>query len=232
MAYRRKKSGMLGLWKKKTVRRSYGRLDDGDDFGSATNFNFKLNLSSEAKKGIFIIVLFVAAVLSVLGLFDLSGQFGKVVVYVLGILFGHVKWLVPIFLAAWSYLLLREDKYKIKATNYIGAVLLLLGLAGLFHLKFYSWQSLETAKQGLGGGYIGVMMSYFLLKYLSFWGSLVVLLAIFLIGVLLTFETSLYGLMWPIRILEFIFGQIKKVMVYWRERSEQKRLARVAAQGG
>ncbi|MFA5047407.1 MAG: DNA translocase FtsK 4TM domain-containing protein [Patescibacteria group bacterium] len=229
MPYRRKNKGLSRLWKKKNVRRSYGRLDDSDDFGSSGNFNFNLNLSSEAKKGIFIIVLFVAAVLSVLGLFDLSGQFGKVVVYLLGLIFGHVKWLVPIFLVAWSYLLLREDKYKIKATNYIGAVLLLLGVAGLFHLKFYSWQSLEMAKQGLGGGYVGVMMSFLLLKYLNFWGTLVVLMAVFLIGVLLTFETSLYGLMWPVKIMEFIFGQIKKFIIYRREKSEQKRLARAAA---
>ena len=179
----------LGGWLKRSRRRQ-NRLPVGLPARGKLDFGLKMDLNAETKKGILIIFLFVIAALSVLGLFDLSGQLGKVIALILAILVGDVKWLIPVLLGLLVYALLREDKYQLKLANYLGAVLLLAGLAGLFHLKYDVSEVFAQAKAGLGGGYLGGGLDYLLLRLMGFWGTLVVTAAVFLIGLLLTFETS------------------------------------------
>ncbi len=201
MAYRRKKD-IFGLFDKtKTSRyRLGGKSRGGGGFSLGSGFA----LSSETKKGISIILIFVFGILSLLGLFDLSGDFGKVIGRFLAVIFGSVKWLIPIFLFLWSYVLLRDDKYKIKIINYLGVGLLVAGLAGLLHLRYEPLAALSYAQDGIGGGYVGAGVSLLLIRFTGFWGSLVIGLAIFGIGLLLTFETSIHGLMWPLHLFKFL----------------------------
>ncbi len=210
MPYKRRKK-FLGLGGRR--RKSRFKIDD---FDWEKSFGSRWNISEETKKGIFIILLFVLAALSVLGLFALSGEFGQAVVKILAWLFGGLKWMFPIGAVLLGYFLLREGKYRVRAVNYIGVVFLILGLTALWHLRFTLDESLPIAKAGLGGGYVGVILSYVLLKLMSFWGALVVCLAVFLIGLLLAFETSLYGLMWPIKLFKFLGRQIKELYLLFK----------------
>jgi S-DNA-T family DNA segregation ATPase FtsK/SpoIIIE len=207
MAYRRKRSGLLGIFSKKK-KRGRPRLDD---YGFGGGFGMDWSISSETKKGIFIIFLFVLASLSLLGLFDLSGEFGKFIVKVLSWMLGALKWIFPIIAILFGYFMLRADKYQVKIVNYFGAILLVLGLTALWHLRFDSQFALEAASQGVGGGYAGVILSLPLMKYMGFWGAFVVCFATFLVGILLMFETSLYGLMWPVKLIKFIYGKISEM---------------------
>lgn len=201
MAYHRKKD-IFGLFNKtKTSRYRLGGKSRG---GGGFSFGSGFGLSPETKKGVFIILIFVFGILALLGLFDLSGDFGKVIGKILALIFGSVKWLVPVFLFLWSYVLLRDDKYKIKVINYLGVGLLIAGLAGLLHLRYEPVLAMSYAQEGIGGGYLGAGVSLLLIKFTGFWGSLVIGLAIFAIGLLLTFETSIYGLMWPLHLFRFI----------------------------
>ena len=208
MAYRRKKD-IFGLFDKtKTSRYRLGGKPRG---GGGFNFGSNFSLSSETKKGIFIILIFVLGILSLLGLFDLSGDFGKAIGKFLALVFGSVKWLIPIFLFLWSYVLLRDDKYKIKVINYLGVGLLLAGLAALLHMRYEPAAAMSYAQAGIGGGYLGAGVSLSLIRFTGFWGSLVIGLAVFCIGLLLTFETSIYGLMWPLHVFKFLkekFGAV------------------------
>lgn len=200
MAYRRRKRSLFKFWGNKK-RRRFNRLDDFN-WGGGLGFDWSIN--SETKKGILIIVLFVLAALSLLGLFDLSGEFGRVVVYILSLIFGDLKWLFPVLAILFGYFLFKGDRYQVRVINYLGALLLALGLTALWHLKFAPKESWLMAKLGEGGGYLGLVLSLSLFKLMGFWGTLVTGLAIFLIGVLLTFEISLYGLMWPIKLFKII----------------------------
>ena len=148
MAYRRRRRGLLGLFgfKKK---RDYSRFD-GLRLGG--RFGLDWGLSEETKRGIFIIILFVLAALSLLGLFDLSGQFGQWVVRVLSLLFGGLSWLFPILAILFAYFLLRTDKYQVRVVNYVGAILFILGITALWHLRFDLFESVKMDGQGLGGG--------------------------------------------------------------------------------
>jgi S-DNA-T family DNA segregation ATPase FtsK/SpoIIIE len=217
MAYRRKKKGLLGLFGKKT-KRGRPRLDAYESRGG---FNMDWEISHETKNGIIIIFLFVLAALSLLGLFDLSGGFGKLVVLMLSWMLGSLKWLFPILALLFGYFMLRSDKYQVKIVNYFGASLLILGLTALWHLQFGADGATSAANSGLGGGYAGVVLALPLLKFMGFWGALVVSFAVFIIGVLLTFETSLYGLMWPIKLGKFIYTKIREMTS--REESERSK---------
>lgn len=159
-------------------------------------------LSSDTKKGIFIIILFVISALSILGLFDLSGDFGRLLFKGLGVCFGGLKWIFPVITALLGYFLLRSGKYEVKFVNYVGIILLLLGITSLSHLRFEALESIQIAQNGLGGGFVGVALSLPLLNFMGFWGAIIVSTAVFLIGLLLTFETSIYGLMWPVRLFK------------------------------
>lgn len=183
------------------------------------------NLDPEVKKGIFIIFLFALGALSIMGLFDLSGRFGQMTDYVLSIGLGNLKWIFPVLLGAWIFCLLNEEKYPIRIINYFGVILLLLGLAGIFHLPYESWQSLETAKAGQGGGYLGVFAALPLLRLMNFWGALVVLIAAVLIGLLLALETSIYGIMWPIKAFGWLAGKIKNWYFYHRLKKQERMLS-------
>lgn len=191
------------------------------------NFSFWSDLSPEVKKGLSIIFLFVIAILSVLGLLDLSGQFGKFIAYILSISLGGAKWLVPVILGGWVFFLLNEEKYPIKTINSVGAFLFVVGLAGLMHLQFDSWEALQQAKLGHGGGYLGAFVALPLLRFMNFWGALVICVAVFLVGILLALETSIYGLMWPLKLIKFVFGKISELYALMRAKSQERRLREI-----
>lgn len=200
--------------------------DNQQSIWSKSNFSFWSELNPEVKKGLVIIFLFVIAILSVLGLFDLSGQFGKFIAYLLSTTLGNAKWLVPIILGGWVFFLLNEEKYPIKSINYIGTLLFLIGLAGLLHLKFNSWQALREAKLGHGGGYLGAFVTLPLLRFMNFWGALIICLATFLVGILLALETSIYGLMWPLKLLKFIWWKFYNLLDWLKTKIQERKLKR------
>lgn len=221
MAYRRRKSGFLGLFGSRR-RRNYSNY--GNDGGRPLDDKFHLEISSDTKKGIFIIVLFVLASLSVLALLGQSGKFFDFLTYMLSLMLGGMRWIFPIILCLWGYVLLRSDKYQTKVVNYIGIILMILGITATWHLKFDLWESLAGAREGMGGGYLGVLLSWPLLKYMNFWGALIVCLATFLVGLLLAFETSVYGLLWPIKAGKFLWSYWKKKREEMKARQKEREL--------
>ncbi|MBI5765832.1 DNA translocase FtsK 4TM domain-containing protein [Candidatus Falkowbacteria bacterium] len=185
-----------------------------DDFDLENRFGAHWRINSETKRGIAVILLFVFGSLSFLSIFDLAGDFGRWGVSVLAILFGSLKWLFPVMTILFGYFLLRGEKYQIKFVNYLGAILLVLGLTALWHLQFDLKEAAASAQKGLGGGMSDLILSFLFLKLMGFWGAVVMCLAIFLIGLLLTFETSIYGLMWPARLVKYIFNIFKSVYLF------------------
>lgn len=152
------------------------------------------DLEPKTKRGIAVIFLFAAAGISILSLFDLAGQAGTFIDNALNVFFGWANFLFPLILILWGYFLLNPAKYNLKATNYLGLFLFFLSLNGLLHLSFRPEEALSRAFSGEGGGYIGLLLSYPLLKIMGFWAGGVVLVALFLISILLTFNTSIESL--------------------------------------
>lgn len=216
MAYRRRKKGFFSLFG------IGGR-------GRRSRFSFPFSsggfdLSSETKQGIITIFLFLLAALSLLGLFDLAGEFGRIVVNILSLLFGGLKWIFPVMALVFGYFLLRSEKYSVKTINSLGGIFLVLGLTAFWHILSFDLSEMTgAAARGLGGGYVGLALAWPLIKLMGFWGAFSVAVALLLIGTLLVFETSLYGLMWPVKLFKFFAIKIKDLFVLMQQQIVSKR---------
>lgn len=137
-------------------------------------------LRSETKKGIVAIVCFALTVLSFLSFFGRAGLFGQYFVQGGQRLFGRALFLVPL-----TFLLVGLAVLTLKRANkviFIGAVVFALSILGIFYVI------------GQAGGCLGLIIGYPLVKFLGFWASLLVLLALLIISVLITFNISLIPL--------------------------------------
>lgn len=132
-------------------------------------------------------VVIVLALIVFLGLIETAGPLGRHLTLGLKFILGWASWVMPIILAILSYSVfrLKEDE-KIKVSFVIGIVLLIIVIAGLFHLYFT--QDKLALQEKRGGGYVGFVTAWFLKQIFGVWASLVVLLAMLFIGVILAFS--------------------------------------------
>ncbi|MFA5358696.1 MAG: DNA translocase FtsK [Patescibacteria group bacterium] len=151
-------------------------------------------LSPETKRGVFIIFLLALSIISILSLFDLAGVLGIYIRNILTYLFGWATWIFPLILLMLTYLMVLPSRYAISFINYFGLILFSLSFNGLLHLNIPLDQAIETISTGRGGGYLGLFLSWPLQKFMGFWATLVVLIAIMLIAVMITFNTSFQSL--------------------------------------
>ncbi|MFA5070392.1 MAG: DNA translocase FtsK [Patescibacteria group bacterium] len=165
-------------------------------------------LKPEARHGIWVVVLFTLAILSFLSLFDLAGSLGRVLADILKNLFGWGKFIFPFLLLIIGYFLLKPEQYRLKSANYLGLIFFILSFSGLLHLFIKLEEAVEKIPEGVGGGYAGLVLSYPLQKIMGFWASLIVLLAIFVISLLVMFNTSLQNIADKRGWINYFFGRI------------------------
>lgn len=138
-------------------------------------------------------VLFVIAGVSALSFFELAGPLGERIAAFEGILMGWMRFLFPAALLVLGIILLRRPA-ALTALVYGGLVLLLLSSTGLLHFTVAKERALTEAGAGNGGGYLGYGVSWPLEQVTGVAAALILLLAVFLIGLLVTFNTSLQRL--------------------------------------
>ncbi len=163
-------------------------------------YNFRtpqLNLKNETRKGVIVVFFVVLAILFTLSLAGLAGPLGDIANNVLKLAFGWASYAVPVIFLFVATALFRqkpeEESSTVSTHAYVGAVLLTLTITGLMHLWVLRQdinQAFDLVKQGLGGGYLGVLTSYPLLNFTGFIASLVILLAGLIISFLVTFNVS------------------------------------------
>jgi len=171
----------------------------------------KLNLNDKAKRSLGIVAVFAFGLISLLGLFNLSGAVGIFLSKWLTLIFGFGKWLVPLIFLFWGMLLVQNKKYEIKASDYIGLIILFISYQTLFHffISESEWQS--TIATGVGGGYIGFWLSQLFNYLFGFWGGVIILLCLFLVSLVIVFNTSLSKLVGHESFLAIIFRPIGKL---------------------
>jgi DNA segregation ATPase FtsK/SpoIIIE, S-DNA-T family len=156
---------------------------------------FKLGFSLDPKmrKGIFTVFVLVGAILSALAIFGLAGSFGAAVDGMLTQVFGWDKLFVPIFLAAWGYHLIDEEKLRLKATNFIGFILFFVGLNGLVHAVTFPnpADAVDPETLKIAAGKLGQLLAEPAIRLLGFAGATVVFIGLFLVSVIFIFNTSM-----------------------------------------
>jgi S-DNA-T family DNA segregation ATPase FtsK/SpoIIIE len=154
----------------------------------------EMGISQEVKKSILIIFILIMAALSLLGLFGQAGAFGSLLARGQTLVFGWGKWLFPVLLFSWAFILYRKDKTYIRGAGILGMFVALLSIEGLFHffLPRNEWRS--SVDEGVGGGFLGLFMASSFFKILGFWGGLIVLVALLVVAIMLISNGSLMKL--------------------------------------
>jgi S-DNA-T family DNA segregation ATPase FtsK/SpoIIIE len=154
------------------------------------------HLSSHAKRSIAAIFLFVVAALFVLGFFHSAGVAGEKMTSLIGKIFGWGKYIAPmVFVFAGAILLRKKVETRFYVTKLIGIFLAFWGILGLFHLlPFDADQFKEMASKGVGGGYLGYILSGPLEKFMGKIAGTIILLALILVGAIIAFNMSFVGL--------------------------------------
>ncbi|MFH1029993.1 MAG: DNA translocase FtsK 4TM domain-containing protein [bacterium] len=178
------------------------------------------NLDEGTKRGIFIIFLFVVGGVSFLSLFSLAGKLG---IWLNGVLmsgFGCARFIIPLTLLILSYLLLYPDKYEVRNSNYFGIFLLGISFPCLIHVSkiiYYSYWLEEILMLEQGGGYVGTL-SVHLINLAGTAVSFIVFASIFLVSILLTFNTSIWTVKEKVLLITWPYKKIKQFVGWWRWR--------------
>lgn len=191
----------------------------------------EINLDDRAKRSIGIVFLILFGLVSLLGLFNLSGHFGQFISSLLTAVFGFGKWLVPLIFLYWAFLIIRQQRRPMKFTDYLGLGLLFISYQTLFHF-FYdpaAWEA--NVELGLGGGYIGYYLSRLFYYIFGFWGGVLVLFASLLISLVLVFNTSLSRIIGNESLFAKIFQPLVNFfkMLFSSDKEEDEAAEEVAA---
>ncbi|MEZ4180324.1 MAG: DNA translocase FtsK 4TM domain-containing protein [Candidatus Doudnabacteria bacterium] len=178
-----------------------------------------LNLQSETKRSITIIVFLILAGIITLSLIGSAGFVGEYIKTLVFVLFGVMAYLVPVLFVAVAWLLFKntpsqDEDYDEEGVGYpdlrtyLGTGLIALGAAGLIHTFALEvgQSAFSLASTGSAGGYLGALVTAPLLGGLGFWAGGLVILGILLIGVMITFDLS------PIKLVHKVKQQKAKVL--------------------
>lgn len=148
-------------------------------------------MKPETRQGVVVTFLIAVAILSFLSLFNLAGGFGQGFDATLRWLFGWARFAFPVVLVMWSSFLFRPQKFTLRPANYVGLFVGWFGFAGLMQLFIPLTDMADRLGDGSGGGAFGLLVAWPLMRAMGYVASTVVLLAMFIIGLLIMFDTSL-----------------------------------------
>ncbi|TSD01622.1 MAG: DNA segregation ATPase FtsK/SpoIIIE, S-DNA-T family [Parcubacteria group bacterium Athens0714_25] len=158
------------------------------------NEKMHFNIHSDAKRSVAAVFLFSLAILFVFGFFDGAGVLGNYLDKIGGSIFGWGKWLFPFVLSVAGVVLLLRKKTSYYVTKLVGLALAFFSVLGFFHIFFDAEKFSKIAKAGEGGGYIGMAVAYVLIKFTGEAAGVVILSAVFLMGIIIAFNFSLMSL--------------------------------------
>ncbi len=161
----------------------------------------KLYLSSDTKRSISIVVFVVLAAITVFSLAGGAGVLGQYFYKLLSILFGVMAYLMPVIFLLIAWVLFQqkidsseegEESTHPYARTYVGIFLVAGALAGLVHSISIKGgaSAIAIANEGKSGGYLGALFAGPIIGALGFWAGDLVILALAVIGVLITFNLS------------------------------------------
>jgi len=165
-------------------KRKKSKFDDNSRLSNYTDGP----ITSETKKGIIIVIILVVAFLTILSLFNLAGSLGFYLKQILGVGFGGGLYLLPIILIGLAYSYLNPEKYNPRPSNILGIFILIISLCGLLQLMK---NDPYTFAADSGGGYLGYALTFPFQNIMGFWATMIILVALFIISLLITFNTSL-----------------------------------------
>lgn len=160
-------------------------------------------LDASVSRGIWVVLLVLAAILMTLSFFGKAGAVGIMLdQYILAFLFGAMRYAAPIILLALAWFTVKDVEYGYRPTHGIGALLFFLTASSFFHFHFATADMWTEALAGHGGGVFG-MMAWPLKMYLGSLAGLIVLAGLGLVSLFLLFNTAiLHVLKIPLKLVD------------------------------
>lgn len=156
----------------------------------------QLDLASETKRGIAVVVFLILAGVTALSIIGSAGGFGQFIFKTFGLLFGVMAYLVPLLFLLIAYLLFKstpneENKHPYFRT-YLGMFLAAGAIAGLIHSLYISELNgaVSLANAGRAGGWLGALFAGPIISALGFWAGDLLMLGVLVIGVVITLNLS------------------------------------------
>ena len=165
---------------------------------------FRFELTPEIKREVLVIFCFTLVGLAILSFFNLAGSTGRFISQTLGTLFGWGSWIFPLVLILLGWFLLQSE--RLKGSRVLGLLLFVLSSTALLQWLFFFKTKVYEIVFSQGGGYFGFFLSYPLFKIMGSWATLIILIALFLISLILTFETSLSQLSQTEKLGKIFYG--------------------------
>jgi len=166
-------------------------------------------VNPETVRAITIIILFVLAAISILGIFGSAGFLGELFNKVVKSIFGWGSFLAPLILIFIAYVLIRGfEKTKLSLLNFLGIAVFILVLLGVFHLKFVPDEALYAVGEGEGGGFIGYMVSWASVNLMGVVASWIVFIALMVVSFLMIFNISFGAFLEKIKSLKNRIAQL------------------------
>jgi S-DNA-T family DNA segregation ATPase FtsK/SpoIIIE len=161
----------------------------------------KLALKEETKRHISAYVQIALSIILFLVLQGRAGMVGEAIETVLRFFFGSAGIIFPIALLLSGVFLLFRKEGHLELRSSAGLTLCLLSILGFIHVQA-PFEEIGMQRDLLGGA-IGFMVAFPLLAFTSLPVAYVVLSALFLIGILFTFDTSVADIVRAARSLLF-----------------------------
>ncbi|HEX7586296.1 MAG TPA: DNA translocase FtsK 4TM domain-containing protein [Patescibacteria group bacterium] len=148
----------------------------------------EFSIHGDTKRSVAAITFFALALLVILGFIAKAGVVGEALDKIIGTAIGWTKFVFPIFLTMAGVVLLLRKEASFYISKLAGLLIALVALSGFFHWLYAVKEMKDVAAAGSGGGYLGYAVAYGAVKYLEKPGGLVVILALFSIGIVVSFD--------------------------------------------
>ena len=159
-------------------------------FNSASKTSLKLEVESRVARDIWAVIYLTLGVLTYLSLGGKIGNFGQWWVASFRGLFGLGINFVPLIFFAVGGVMLGSKAIKFNFTRVFGIMLLVAAALGIVHLSALRDEMFTAAAEF--GGLTGFVMTVFFRAAFADVGAKIILFALFLIAILLTFGVSRY----------------------------------------
>ena len=171
---------------------------DKDDIEETKSFSAtKLNLTTETKRGIAVVVFIVLGGVTGLSVIGAAGMLGQFIFKTFMIMFGVMGYLVPILFLLIAWILFQnkirdEENPHPYFRTYLGMFLIAGGLAGLIHSIYLddTATAISLANDGRAGGYLGALFAGPLVGAFGFWAGDLLMLGVLAIGILIAFDIN------------------------------------------
>ncbi len=173
------------FFRKKKRRKKRGYQKQKQTSSLEERFNWEL--PTETIKGIWIVLFFVVSGLSFLSFFGNAGLAGQYMAQLWHFVFGK-GWFTAPFIFLGIAVLLLFQRFALHRSRMAGLMLILISIFGLLHIPLKLEHMFSRLDEG--GGALGMLVAWPLLKLFGYWGGILILIGMLMVGVFLLFHTS------------------------------------------